>query len=267
MAATPPPALPRERARLFDREASLYDRYRPGYPEALIDAILAPDDPASLTLLDVACGTGIAARQLAARGAGVLGVELNPKMAALAVGHGIPCEVSAFEEWDPAGRRFDRVVCAQAWHWLDQSTALDTVARLLPAGGRLCLAWNVGWHPDLLAEALFERYRAVLGAEHSLVVGYGAQRPGQPRTEFTGPLGDSIAADGRFGRVRLERFRWQQERSAADWVGELRSHSDHAALPEPVRERLFAEVAATIEGFGGSFELYFESVLIDAVRC
>ena len=266
MAFRPPPALSRERALLFGREAASYDRHRPGYPEVLIEAILAPDDPATLTLLDVACGPGTAGRQLASRGASVLGVEPNPQMAALAESHGIQCEVAAFEAWDAAGRHFDRVVCAQAWHWLDQQVATGKAAELLAPGGRLCLAWNVGWYPDPLAEALHDRYRTLLGDDHGLTLGYAAQRPGQPRTEFIDPLRASLAVDGRFAGVRVERFGWQQQQSAGDWVGELRSHSDHAALPHELRERLYAEVAATIDRFGGSFELCYESVLIDAVR-
>ncbi len=54
----------RDRARLFDGEAERYDRARPGYPEALIDDVLGPS-PRGLSVLDVACGTGIAARQMA----------------------------------------------------------------------------------------------------------------------------------------------------------------------------------------------------------
>ena len=56
----------RDRARLFDGEAERYDRIRPGYPEALIDDVLGPS-PHGLSVLDVACGTGIAARQIAGR--------------------------------------------------------------------------------------------------------------------------------------------------------------------------------------------------------
>ena len=66
----------RERAGLFDEAAERYDRARPGSPEALIDAILA-DAGEAPRVLDVGCGTGIATRALAARGARVLAVELN----------------------------------------------------------------------------------------------------------------------------------------------------------------------------------------------
>lgn len=53
----------------------------------MIDELLGPV-PAGLDVLDVGCGTGIASRQIAQRGAKVLGVELAPRMAEIARGHG-----------------------------------------------------------------------------------------------------------------------------------------------------------------------------------
>ena len=88
-----------ERSKLFDQEAERYDRCRPTYPDVLIDELLGPE-PARQAVLDVGCGTGIASRQMAERGAKVLGVEVAPRMAEIARGHGIDVELSAFEDWD-----------------------------------------------------------------------------------------------------------------------------------------------------------------------
>jgi 2-polyprenyl-3-methyl-5-hydroxy-6-metoxy-1,4-benzoquinol methylase len=65
---------------LFDQQAEAYDRFRPTYPDAVIDELLGPM-PADLDVLDVGCGTGIASRQMAQRGAKVLGVELAQRLA------------------------------------------------------------------------------------------------------------------------------------------------------------------------------------------
>jgi SAM-dependent methyltransferase len=71
-------------------------------------------------VLDVGCGTGIAARQFQAAGCRVLGVDPDPRMVGLARQSGLEVEVAAFETWDPAGRVFDAVIAGQAWHWVDQ---------------------------------------------------------------------------------------------------------------------------------------------------
>ena len=165
-----------DRSRLFDREAERYDRYRPTYPDALIDELLG-SDPEGLYVLDVGCGTGIASRLMAGQGAKVLGVEMAPRMADIARGHGIDVEVGPFEDWEPAGRTFDRVISAQAWHWLDRAVATAKAASVLRPGGRLCLIWNAGSHPDDLADALAEVYASVLPSRvHTVFRGYAANR-------------------------------------------------------------------------------------------
>jgi len=55
-----------ERSRLFDQEAERYDRCRPRLPDVVIDALLGPE-PSRLDVIDVGCGTGIAARPMAER--------------------------------------------------------------------------------------------------------------------------------------------------------------------------------------------------------
>jgi hypothetical protein len=44
---------------LFEREAERDDRYRPTFPDLLIDDLLGPK-PQDLDVVDVGCGTGIA---------------------------------------------------------------------------------------------------------------------------------------------------------------------------------------------------------------
>ncbi|HEY1344491.1 MAG TPA: class I SAM-dependent methyltransferase [Streptosporangiaceae bacterium] len=196
----------RDRARLFDGEAERYDRIRPGYPGALIDDVLGPS-PHGLSVLDVACGTGIAARQMARRGAHVAGVELNAGMAEIAGRHGIPADVAAFETWDPAGRTFDRVTCAQAWHWLDPEVSAGKAASVLRPGGRLCLFWNVGHYPDDLADALQAAYQRVLPpGSLRTVIGYAADRAGDPAADFGAVARCSAAAPASRSRGR-RRFR------------------------------------------------------------
>jgi SAM-dependent methyltransferase len=257
--------LARERSKLFDREAERYDRYRPTYPAALIDDLLGPR-PEGLDVLDVGCGTGIASRLIAQRGAKVLGVEVAPRMAEIARTYGIDVEIGAFEDWNPAGRRFDRVISAQAWHWLNLPVATVKAAAVLRLGGRLCLIWNAGFPSDDFADALDEVYGTVLpSGVHTVFRGYAANRSTDARSGWEKELAAIAAAPG-FGAPTERWFPWTKTYERDQWLEQLLSRSDHTALDPPVRDLLFQAIGAAIDNAGGSFVMNFETVLVTAIR-
>jgi SAM-dependent methyltransferase len=257
--------LARERSRLFGQQAEAYDRSRPSYPDAVIDALLGPV-PAGLDVLDVGCGTGIASRQIAQRGAKVLGVELAPRMAEIARGHGIEVEIAAFESWDAAGRTFDRVTSAQAWHWLDLPVASAKAASVLRPGGKLGLIWNAGSPPDDLADELEEVYAKIVPrGGHRLFRAYAANRSSDVKAGLDSEI-DAISAVPDLGAHAETWFPWTKAYERDEWLDQLVSRSDHAALEPGVRDRLFEAIATAIDEHGGSFVMSFETVLITATR-
>lgn len=74
-------------AESFGTDAERYEQARPGYPDALVARIVT-GSPAH-DVLDVGCGTGIAARQFQAAGCAVLGVEPDARMADFARARGL----------------------------------------------------------------------------------------------------------------------------------------------------------------------------------
>ncbi|MHB1787519.1 MAG: class I SAM-dependent methyltransferase [Acidimicrobiales bacterium] len=252
-----------ERSRLFDHDAERYDRCRPRYPDVVIDALLGPD-PAGLEVVDVGCGTGIAAVQMAERGAKVLGVELAPRMAEIARHHGIDVEIGAFEDWDAAGRRFDRVTSAQAWHWLDMPAATVKAASLLRPNGSLGLIWSGGAHPDDLADALEDVCSTVVPpGTHRLFRGYAAHRSTDVREGLDGVV-EAISATPDFGAITEDWFPWTQRYTRDEWLELLLTNSQYPALEVDIRHRLFEAIGTTIDNYGGSFVMSFETVAFTA---
>ena len=69
----------RQIAESFGDEAERYERTRPTYPKAMVDAVLAASP--GRDFLDVGTGTGISARPFRQEGCRVLGVEPDERMA------------------------------------------------------------------------------------------------------------------------------------------------------------------------------------------
>ena len=187
-------------------------------------------------------------------------------MAHIARRHGIDVEIGAFEAWDAAGRTFDRVTSAQAWHWLDLPVATAKAASVLRPDGRLCLIWNAGCPPDDLADALDDAYaRVVPRGGHRLFRGYAADRPSDMKTGLDAEI-DAIAGVPAFGAPTKKWFPWMRAYRRDEWLHQLVSRSDHSALEPAVRSRLFRAIGAAIDDYGGSFVMEFETVLITAPR-
>lgn len=121
----------------------------------MLDDLLA-DRPERV--LDVGCGTGIVSTLLAHRGADVLGIEPDPRMAAVARAKGLAVEVARFEEWDSRGRRFGLLTSGQAWHWVAPQAGADKAAEVLAPGARLALFWNFATLPPTVTERLDSVY-------------------------------------------------------------------------------------------------------------
>lgn len=222
----------RDRAESFGQVAAAYDRFRPSYPPALVDDLLAANPR---RLLDVGCGTGKASRLFADRGVDVLGVEFDPAMAEVARGHGLQVEVGRFEEWDAAGRRFDLVISAQAWHWLDPEVSAPKVAGLLAPGGELAVFWNFA---ELVAperEIVLSVYRE-LAPELVSAPGAGTDDTHRRRME----------ASGAFRTVEAVTYPGERAWPVDAWVGYLGTHSNLLVLGQrrpAVLERLRAALA------------------------
>lgn len=140
----------------FGDDPEQYDRARPSYPAAAVDAVI---DGANIRrVLDVGCGTGIASQLFLDRGCEVVGVEPDERMAAVAHRRGVNVVVAPFESWTAPADPFDLVVSAQSWHWVDQNIGPTAAADALRPGGRLALLSN-GYEEVSLRDELDAVYR------------------------------------------------------------------------------------------------------------
>jgi SAM-dependent methyltransferase len=228
----------------FARSADAYERGRPAYPAAALDA-LASRLPAGARLLDLAAGTGVLARPLHDAGFQVTAVEPVAEMRAA-----LPDSIRALEgtaEAIPLGDgEVDAVVVGQAFHWFDGDAALAEIHRVLRPDGLLALFWNVRVVDHSVHAAIDE----LIGPHRGDTPSYrsGAWRTAFDRTRL-------------FTAVDEHVFPNAQELDADRLAARVGSTSFVAALDPPARERVL-DRARALAGDGTVTLPYRTEVLI-----
>ena len=152
----------------FSSRVEDYVRYRPGYPEAIVDLLRAECGLTSESVVaDVGSGTGILSELFLRNGNRVFGVEPNREMSEagerLLAGYANFTSVEGTAEATtlPDGS-VDFVTAGQAFHWFDPDKARAEWTRILRPGGWAVIVWNdrrSGGTPFLEGyEALLRRY-------------------------------------------------------------------------------------------------------------
>jgi len=225
--------LPREAPPdAFGRTAREYELGRPGWPEELLDRVVAELElAADAAVLDLGAGTGKLTRSLVPRFAHVVAVEPDGAMlevleqvvpGAVALGgrgEAIPLEDASV----------DAVFTAEAFHWFAGPESVAEIARVLRPRGALVILWNVpvefphmGDEAEAVIEAAFAR-----GGEPGLgkVLSGAWKRP---------------VEEGPFEELReVEVERWLVN-SRDEWIANMLSVSSIASQPDDDRAA-FAE--------------------------
>jgi SAM-dependent methyltransferase len=133
---------------LFNGKASIYSKYRPGYPMELLK-ILAEETGfnSQWTVADIGSGTGILSRLFLENGNMVYCVEPNNDMLSESVNFnsGFPNCIIMKGSAESTGLDKDSVdiaVAGQSFHWFDPVAAKVELTRILKSGGFAALIWN-----------------------------------------------------------------------------------------------------------------------------
>lgn len=236
-------------ATTFDGVAELYERVRPGYPAELFEDLRATVDPtgAGARVLEVGAGTGQATRGLLALRWSVVALEPGAGLAAVArrvlAGSGdVRVEQVPFERWQPAGDRFDLVLAATSWHWVDPVVGFARAARALRPGGWLAVIATEHVSPVGDGDEFF---RLVEAAYDEVGLGDGQGGP-RPPEQVPAPDVEAIRASGFFADPEVRRYVRGIDYTADEYVALISSYSGHIAATPRQRDTLFARIRGMI---------------------
>jgi SAM-dependent methyltransferase len=218
---------------LFEGVVDEYDAARPGYPEAVFDA-LGPLEGA--LVVEGGCGTGIATRRLIERGATVIGVDVGPKMLRRAIERspGLLAVQGDAARLPVVDHCADLLCFAQSWHWVDERRRVEEAHRVLRPGG----TWTAWWsHARDDGEPWFDAYWNIIERACS----------GTVRSQRDVNWGEDLVKSGLFVVDGPKIFPWVRVIELEAWITDHRSQSNIASLDEADRQRLLSELRGLLQ--------------------
>jgi SAM-dependent methyltransferase len=222
---------------MFDALAGDYDAARPSYPDGVYQAIEDAAGPlAGKLVLEGGAGTGIATRQLAARGARIVALDTGEQMlrrarARARAASPRTCFLIADGNAPPLRDGCADLACfAQSWHWFAGDRAPREIARVLRPGGYWAAWWNNEWADG---EEWFDACQSLL---ESACPGYDRRHRDARWAEA------SIGQAGAFEPGTGTEVPWTWTLSVTRWLAYERSKSYLGRLPERDRDRLLSRI-------------------------
>lgn len=162
----------------FTGKADLYEKYRPSYPNELIDFLY--ENAGCDNVADIGAGTGKFTRCLLQKPWRVTAVEPNADMRSkLSEIEGITVVDAPAENTGLAANSVGLVTVAQAFHWFDEELFKAECKRILTDGGQLAIVYNErnydGCEISSVRDGICQRY---CGAFHSGHVGKRSSEEG-----------------------------------------------------------------------------------------
>jgi len=236
----------------FNTAATRYEEIRPGYPEELISDIVELSGLEDHSrILEVGCGTGKASRPFAERGYELVCLDIGADLIAVASERlkqfpNVSFVEQAFEEWESDGK-FDMIISATAFHWVDPKVRYLKASEVLKPKGFLAVFSNQHVRKDegFFAESqrLYDKYYAPLTTSRPT---HATNCPGVEA--FQAPI--------------KRTYPWTQTYSSEQYIKLLGTYSGHIALPEKNRGLLFDGIVNLIETkYDGRVTKHYEAVL------
>lgn len=222
----------------FSDRVDNYRKYRPTYPDALLDFLQAKGGLGNdATVADIGSGTGILTELLLKRGWTVFAIEPNAKMREAAEAQ--LNEYPNFSSLNGSGEATDLpdqsvqlITVAQAFHWIDPVVARKEFDRILLPGGHIALLWNLRTL-DSLFDKGYEDIKAKYGTDYHEI-----RKAHEPElTAFFAPA-----------EMEIQYFRHSQQLDFEGLKGQVLSSS---YMPQPGQqnyEEMMEALTALFEG-------------------
>lgn len=133
---------------IFNNAADYYDKFRPGYPQSIIDTFINESKLKSGSkILEIGAGSGKATEQISGNGFNILCIEPGEDLVSKGnekfQNDTVEFKKGRFEDVDLPKEYFDVVFAAQSFHWIPQPQGFFKCADILKKNGQLAVLYNM----------------------------------------------------------------------------------------------------------------------------
>ena len=240
----------KKESEMFDKAAEYYDKFRPGYPKEIIEAMVMHTNlnKASKTL-EIGAGSGKATELLKNYGFSIRCIDPGENL----VKHGnikfadypnISFECGRFEELEQSDEKYDVIFSAQSFHWLPQPAGYQKCAEMLRENGYIAPFWNMYiTYDDEADNDLLE-----LSKKYGGFADFVSEEQYENRIQS---IVKNIENSGLFQTPSVYKHLWIQEYTAEEYYGFVLTGNRFIQLPEEVKENAHTEIIEHANKFNG----------------
>lgn len=240
----------------FNEFPELYEKLRPTYPEELIEDIIKYS---ALTfdseILEIGPGTGQITFPFAKKGYPITGVEIGEKLFTYLQNKfmnyfNTTIINSSFEEWESKEKKFDLIISAQAFHWIDPKIGYAKVAKLLKKNGNLALIWIYHLSTNLIDE-LDKVYMKYFPDN---------KKPDDVELRISKQI-EEIQDAKQFENLRIYKYPFEIEYTSSQYIDLLDTYSDHRNLDNKIKLKLYNGIRKIINKSDGKINKPYVATL------
>jgi SAM-dependent methyltransferase len=230
----------------YSQVAEAYDKFRPSYAQAIINsAIEIAKLPINANILELGCGPGKATLDFAKLGFCITCLE--PSLAACnlarkncAVYPQVEIQQTTFEEWELKPEKFDAVLAATSFHWINPEFGNLKIAQALRKNGVLILLWNMTPQPEYKLyqsfQQIYQKYAPSLDRYEHI----------ETQQEIVKALGQKAIDSGKFKNIGSQAVVCQLNYSPDDFLLLLSTYTPYLKLDSKTRTCLFTALRQKI---------------------
>ena len=250
----------KNQSEVFDLASDYYDKFRPSYPQELINCIISQSGiDTNSRILEIGAGSGKATELFVNKGFNMYCIEPGENLAEVALKKfGPTCLVKyctcRLEDWEEKKEYFDLAISAQAFHWVPKPIGFLKCASALKPKGFIGLFWN-----------LYLTYNEPIDVELSETRMFLLQSQESCEERIKSHI-EEIKSSGCFKEAVVYRFPWSQRYTADEYIGFMKTCNGYLSANENDKQAAEVRVREIINRYGGFIVRQYLCVLFLAQK-